>query len=531
MPNKTKIAGELASLVIELAKTKNARAISLEIGVARDTIKSFLNKNGVIPVMRVGGPRSDIKQVKVDHLKQILPTVKHLKEAQRITGANQTLAKQVAVEMGITRLLRTRKEASQDRRLTAEQIAARLYNTGAVYAGMNADGQYVVKNPDTGNTWAVSGCKMSQHGFARMPHITREMVEKRLASLGYTLVEVAVPHVRPGRAYYTAMCPKGHLRTTRLRNFGIQQCGSCNNNGTSQAELDLLELVRQYWPSAGKYKFQERITRPKEIDIYVPELKLGIEYCGLYSHSFADELRPDESDDVVEKSKHYKKMLLAQKEGIELITLFEDDWRDRNIQVWAYLKAKLGVFERKLHGRKCQVRDIDRQVGIDFMNNYHIQGSETGSFMYWGLFCGDELVSVMTFGRHPRGNGADGEIYLNRYAVLDGVQIRGGASKLFTVAAAQLRARGYKSVASWSDNCWSSGKIYLQLGFTLSPPTRANGQRMGLIDGSVWPEQYKVVKGRRMSPGQVKTLREKGVDMSCRTLYDCGKKRWVYRLG
>jgi len=84
----------------------------------------------------------------------------------------------------------------------------------------------------------------------------------------------------------------------------------------------------------------------KEIDAYDINLKLGIEYCGLYYHN---ELSPNPRD----KDYHNNKRLKCEAQGVRLITIFEDEWRRRNSQVKGYLKAILNKTNFKIYARKC----------------------------------------------------------------------------------------------------------------------------------------------------------------------------------
>lgn len=61
------------------------------------------------------------------------------------------------------------------------------------------------------------------------------------------------------------------------------------------------------------------ILNGKEIDLYNDELKLGIEYCGLYWHSEGS-ARP------VHNTYHQEKYINAKNKGVQLITIFEDEW-------------------------------------------------------------------------------------------------------------------------------------------------------------------------------------------------------------
>lgn len=57
----------------------------------------------------------------------------------------------------------------------------------------------------------------------------------------------------------------------------IPRCLICEPliNGFSYSELELLAFVKEYFPNAKK---DRKLLAPKEIDILIPELKLGIEF-------------------------------------------------------------------------------------------------------------------------------------------------------------------------------------------------------------------------------------------------------------
>jgi len=76
----------------------------------------------------------------------------------------------------------------------------------------------------------------------------------------------------------------------------------------------------------------------KEIDIYIPELKVGIEYNGMYWHS----------DQIIFKNRglksydyHKSKLDLANKKGISLLFVWEDDWNEKNELVQSAIERVL----------------------------------------------------------------------------------------------------------------------------------------------------------------------------------------------
>lgn len=61
----------------------------------------------------------------------------------------------------------------------------------------------------------------------------------------------------------------------------------------------------------------------KEIDVYIPQLKLGFEYDGIWWHSV--EMKSVEN--THEEHYHLKKTLLAEKAGLKLVHIRSDVWK------------------------------------------------------------------------------------------------------------------------------------------------------------------------------------------------------------
>lgn len=89
-----------------------------------------------------------------------------------------------------------------------------------------------------------------------------------------------------------------------------QGCPKCSSN-TSPGEKEVLEYIRNLGFRAKKEKLGKY-----EIDIYVPEKNLGIEYNGLYWHR----------EEMLGKTYHLNKTKACAERGIRLIHIFEDEW-------------------------------------------------------------------------------------------------------------------------------------------------------------------------------------------------------------
>lgn len=132
----------------------------------------------------------------------------------------------------------------------------------------------------------------------------------------------------------TFVTPSG-ICITRANNGGelctkIQPVGST----TSSGERDMVDFIGSIYDGEIREDIREiyfDTTYPKEIDCYLPNLGLGIEFNGLYWHSLEQK----------ELEYHLKKWINAREKGIRLITIWEDDWRDRKDWCKEFIKNQL----------------------------------------------------------------------------------------------------------------------------------------------------------------------------------------------
>lgn len=191
-------------------------------------------------------------------------------------------------------------------------------------------------------------------------------------------------------------------------------------------------------------------NKRREIDIYIPSKKLGIDIGGSYWHSD-------------KKDYHIQKFIEAEEAGISLLQLFDFDLFDsRKIEVLrSMINSRLGRYDRILNGRNCEVRVIDTPTARSFCDSNHFQGF-TGATHHYGLFHNEELVSYMSFGGNRFAKNVNTSKELIRFCNKKNTKIHGSAAKLF---AQYMNDHNPKSIISFSDNRLFSGKTYLNLGF------------------------------------------------------------------
>jgi len=283
--------------------------------------------------------------------------------------------------------------------------------------------------------------------------------------------------------------------------------------GTSECEAELLEWVRSLGINAVNRK---KFGRELEIDIYMPDLNIGIEYNGLYWHSEATGKGP---------SYHINKNKLAKSNGIkQVIHIFEDQWRERKDQVKGYLSSKLGI-NQKIYARDCESCEASAQEAKAFLKQYHIQGAPNSIEYAVGLFYKEKMVGVVTYGKHHRGSGS-GQIVLNRLCFKSGLSIVGGAKKLISNSVPSLLKLGYQTVVTWSDNSISDGAVYEACGFTLEHDMKPD---YSYIKG---PTRYSKQSLKKTAEERTtgKTEHQLRLEQGYFRIWDCGKKRWALPL-
>ena len=241
-------------------------------------------------------------------------------------------------------------------------------------------------------------------------------------------------------------------------------CPKCNPPSISIKERKILEFVTSMYD--GKIiSNDKKILSPYELDMYMPELKLAIEYNGIYWHN---EVNKD--DDY-----HLNKTELCEQQGIQLIHIYEDDWSYKQDIVKSMILNKLNKTPNKIFARKTIVKEIfDNKLVREFLDKNHIQGF-VGSKIKLGLYLDNELVSLMTFGNRRVAMGKkstnDGEYELLRFCNILNTNIIGGASKLFNYF---IKNYNPIEITTYADRSFSRGKLYETLGFKFIGKTKPN---------------------------------------------------------
>ncbi len=320
-------------------------------------------------------------------------------------------------------------------------------------------------------------------------------------------------------------CNKGHTFEIssdsyhyRIKN-NTPLCTVCNPIGDSKSikEKELLDFIQNNYKGDVISGYRDGL----EIDIFLPELKLGFEFNGLYWHS----------EEYRDKNYHINKTYHFSERGIRIIHIWSDDYDNRLDIVKSQILNLLGE-SQKIFARKCVIKEVSVKEARKFLDENHIQGFTSSSFKV-GLYytvtqsngvTNEELVSIMTFDSFEgRKKMEEGGYNLSRFCNKLGYNVIGGASKLLNHFIKTYKAT---RIVSYADKDWSIGSLYHTLGFE---NVGGNG-----------PDYKYIVNNKRVHKSRYKKSRlntnltesQATKNLGINRIYDCGKIKFekvIYR--
>ncbi len=254
--------------------------------------------------------------------------------------------------------------------------------------------------------------------------------------------------------------------TDNLRKGKVPRCYNCYpSQKTSEAEKEVYYFLNDLLDCEVKNNEYEIIS-DQELDIYIPEKNLAVEYDGLYYHG--------ELNGNCDKSYHLNKTEKCEEKDIQLIHIFEDEWLYKQDIVKNQLKYILGEIDDTIYARNCEIKEINPSRKNSFLKKYHLQG-EDKSKIKLGAFFENDLVSVMTFSNKRvalgNKNSSSSEYEISRFCTAD-KNVVGIAGKFLNYFKENYDP---EEIITYSDRRWSSHPaVYDKLGFKLKKKTEPN---------------------------------------------------------
>lgn len=399
----------------------------------------------------------------------------------------------------------------------------------AVRVGIKSTQKLLWKCPVYGLEWEEPVYRRTRRATADSPYVRNVRVVPGVNDLmskypwvkniwDYNLNEVDPETIFPKShlmAYWK--CAKGKhgswsaIVSDVVRNDGRQSsCPLCVTvTRVSKGETEIVDFLERIGcKTESQVKF---LLINKCFDIYLPEHSIAIEFNGLYWHS--EKFSP--------KSKHRLLYENARINGLRVITVWEDDWSERQGIVKSMLRHAVGKSTDKCYARNTSIRKINADEAGDFLDKYHIQGRGSRSMTHYGAYHDSELVAVSSWVKRKN------ELEMTRYATAKPVV--GGMGKMISKGKSLARDNGLSVISTFSDNSVSDGESYSKLGFAKS---------------KVIEEDYKYVVGKRrvhkanyrksrfredptLKYDPSMTEKELAELNGIPRIWDCGKVKWI----
>ena len=291
--------------------------------------------------------------------------------------------------------------------------------------------------------------------------------------------------------------------------------------GPSLEQIEITNFIRSIYDGEIKTDIKRILNGNKELDIYLPNMKLAIEYNGLFWHSE----KSGKYEDY-----HLNKYLQASKKNIRLIQIFADEWYNKKEIVKAKIRSIFRKSEEKTYARKCYIKEIESKEKNKFLNFNHIQGEDRSSIKL-GLFENNILIGVMSFSK-PRlalGSKIQPDKYeLSRFATSK--NIVGGASKLL-----KHFIKNYNpiNIYSYSDNRWTdpNNNMYLKLNFKITKTSSPGYWYTKNYKKRIHRYNFNKFILKKMGADVVnKTEREIMIEWGYTRIWDCGTTRYELNM-
>lgn len=243
-----------------------------------------------------------------------------------------------------------------------------------------------------------------------------------------------------------------------MNGAGCPTCAAVKSNWVSEYENKLANSLRGYGVRVNQ---TVRNLIKGELDLYLPDYKLAVEVNGLYWHSY--EVMMSIGGYNAEGGKynyHLNKTIKCEKNGIQLIHLFEDDIRDKYEICINLILSKCGLLQRKkVYARKCTIHPVPVSQSKQFLEMNHIQGPGRGEC--YGLYLDDVLLSLIQVKKAMSNTEDKGKYILDRYCSDSKYFVIGGFEKLIS----HLKSLGITTIVTYADRTISDGSLYLRTGF------------------------------------------------------------------
>jgi hypothetical protein len=219
----------------------------------------------------------------------------------------------------------------------------------------------------------------------------------------------------------TILCPDhGAFSQNPYQHLAGRGCPKCVHM-ISKGEIEIGDWLESFG-FIVKRNVRGIVSNKSELDIYLPENNLAIEYNGLYWHS----TRITRSH-----RRHIDKLETCESQGIRLIQFWDVEWEKKKDICKEIILFALGKIGRRIYARNCIIKEVSTSESNIFLDLNHIQGACKANFRL-GLYYQDELIGVQCYSAPNTGSAGRDSWLVTRTCFSKGTQVIGGISKMFS---------------------------------------------------------------------------------------------------
>ena len=206
---------------------------------------------------------------------------------------------------------------------------------------------------------------------------------------------------RNGLEYWHCRCSCGIEKDVQAHNLLSGHSKSCGHDRfSSYEEKEVLEYVKGFGVNVIEHD-RNILKNGKEVDIYIPDINLAIEFNGAYWHS---------TNEKTDTEYHYEKTRAAFRNGINLFHIWEWEWLHNREKIKRLLYGAIEGINIELQGN-VEFKEVTTEECKEFVkkNSFSKKDIEAGDVAV-GVYLNSELVTLMDFRRLPVGSEYEWEL-------------------------------------------------------------------------------------------------------------------------
>jgi hypothetical protein len=192
------------------------------------------------------------------------------------------------------------------------------------------------------------------------------------------------------------------------------------------------------------------LCKPYHIDFYIPAHKLGIEFNGLYYHSWFAANRGAEY--------HSNKTVQCLSSDVSLVTIFEDEWLENPVKFIDFIKQRCGMGNADLPIDLVTLSfSDDSEAVLKFFKDNNMESEIESADMYIVAKLEDSIIAAMAIDKRD-----GGEVEIVKFGVHLLISPDGYLERFISYIASMEEVNRVSTIL---DLRWQDGRDYLAVGF------------------------------------------------------------------